>query len=98
MTHLSRFTKSDFLPPEPPAITPSPRSWSDLIKAEPRLVGIERFVRSLPADRGCREWESVKRRFIPLIGWDSKNAQLRSSDCYEICYDYLLAIFEGEQR
>ncbi len=80
-----------------PVILAPPQSWEDLAKIEPRLLDVESFVRHLPKRRWAN-WEQVKARFTPLVGWHSRNSLLRASSAYHLAYDHLLAIFEGGER
>lgn len=34
-------------------------------------------------------WESVKKRFTPLVGFDSQNSELRTSGAYDVVYGRL---------
>jgi hypothetical protein len=70
--------------------------WSRLTALEPHLLALEARVRSHQArDGDFREWTDIKRQLSELVGWYSRMPELRSDLAFDVCYAYLLAIWEA---
>ena len=81
-------------------------TWRGLVAIEPALADIEAMAldihykvsRPEPVDAfdGLdRGWSTVKRAFLPLVGWSAKRYSLRNSTAYDVAYDHLLACWEN---
>ena len=78
-------------------------TWNELVKAEPRLVGLQRFVRGLAAKQKLDDSPSycanynwyvlVKPRLLKLVGWEAEgrfgHRVLGSEEAYDFVYDRL---------
>ncbi|MBC6462622.1 hypothetical protein [Actinomadura sp. HBU206391] len=82
-----------------------PQSWAALTDAEPRLLTLERDIRSGAARHLKRNgpvtidhlWAGhggYKRRLTQLAGWSAANPYLRTSTAYEVAYRHLYSVLE----
>jgi hypothetical protein len=88
-------------------LTSVPPSWSgnraaafqELCLLEPGLAQLEREIRALP-DAGkyfCanEHWYppgTFRSRLLRLAGWNAVRPELRTSEAYDLAYDYLYAL------
>jgi len=87
-------------PPIAPEPTAAP-TWAELVEVEPELAEVERMALSLyqPGDNQTwTDWGRIKRAFLPLVGFNAKQYELRNSTCYDVCYDHLLHCWEKGRR
>jgi hypothetical protein len=76
-------------------IQDTPITYETACGIEPALRDLEDQVRaSAAAGRTAwRVWEQHKRRLRRLVGWNARHPRLAGA--YDVCYRYLLNIFEG---
>jgi len=74
-------------------IVPAPRTWSDLVRLDPRL---QRFADAVAGTFGRdeSEWVRLKKLIYPLVGWGSRSGPLATSDAWDIATRELRRRFE----
>ena len=94
-------TTSTHIPLRSPSIT-TPKSWSDLVAVEPRLIAMERRAAHVAAIYGRRRprsfwasYEILKRDAAKLVGWHSRRPEIASSLAYEIATGHIFSVCCG---
>lgn len=85
-----------------PPLSPEPArppTWDELVQVEPSFAEVERMALALHSARSdVRDWGWIKRAFLPLVGFEARQYELRNSACYDVAYDHLLHCWEDGRR
>ena len=68
-------------------------TWTQIVKAEPRLKALYDEARAVRDDK-TREWfcanhvwyEDFKPRLVKLVGWECRNSLIRDDKSYDTAY------------
>ena len=80
-------------------------SFHELCLVEPRLAWLADHIQSLKPEQGNASplWygnaqvPGIKDTLIGLVGFEAANLQLRTSEAYDVAYDHLLSLLQGQQ-
>lgn len=98
--HFRVYTMAELAALELPPIAPEPATaptWQELVALEPRLADVERLALELhprAAQDDWLAWATIKRAFMPLVGFEAEQYALRHSAAYNVAYDHLLNVWE----
>lgn len=83
-------------------------SFESVCALEPRLLELEAKIKAIKDDGqtpsfcanhrwiGCAGCDvcngGIKQELLQLVGWGAKNRKLRTSDAYDVAYDYLYSL------
>jgi len=79
--------------------SPQHAAYEDICRIEPRVEALRQQVqRIVTSGPFWPQWELIKRQLSRLVGWESGNSLLSSSNDWQICFSKLFTEAERASR